>query len=158
MSRAGLRMTILRAQGCCNLPGPKARDQRGVTPLTRIALATYSKLPTLNEDDRLLIPALADLGVTAVPAVWDAPTVCWNEFQGLLIRSAWDYHLRAPEFLGWIARLERAGVAVWNPGDVLRWNHHKRYLRDLAAAGGGAPLPPRRLARGGGGAPPPPPP
>ena len=116
--------------------------------MTRIALATYSKLPTLNEDDRLLIPALADLGVTAVPAVWDAPTVCWDEFQGVLIRSAWDYHLRAPEFLGWIARLERAGVAVWNPGDVLRWNHHKRYLRDLAAAGSVATVPTRWLARG----------
>jgi len=103
--------------------------------LTRIALATYSKLPTLNDDDRLLVPALAGLGVTAVPAVWDSSDVCWDELQGVLIRSSWDYHRRAPEFLAWIARLERAGVTVWNPGDLLRWNHHKRYLRDLAARG-----------------------
>ena len=103
--------------------------------MTRIALATYSKLPTLNDDDRLLVPAFAALGVTAVPAVWDSADVCWDELQGVLIRSSWDYHLRAPEFLAWIARLERAGVTVWNPGDLLRWNHHKRYLRDLAAEG-----------------------
>jgi len=116
--------------------------------VSRIALATYAKLPTLNDDDRLLVPALAALGVTAVPAVWDSSDVCWDELQGVLIRSSWDYHLRAPEFLAWIARLERAGVTVWNPGDLLRWNHHKRYLRDLAAGGGVATVPTRWLARG----------
>ena len=118
--------------------------------MPRIALATYAKLPTLNDDDRLLIPALAALGVTAVPAVWDSAAVCWNEFQGVLIRSSWDYHLRPLEFLDWIARLERGGGRVWNPGPLLRWNHHKRYLRDLAAGGGGgvATVPTRWLARG----------
>jgi hypothetical protein len=115
--------------------------------VTRIALATYAKLPTLNDDDRLLIPALAALGVTAVPAVWDSQAVCWDEFQGVLIRSSWDYHLRPLEFLDWIARLERGGVGVWNPGALLRWNHHKRYLRDLAARGV-ATVPTRWLARG----------
>jgi len=115
--------------------------------LTRIALATYSKLPTLNDDDRLLVPALAALGVAAVPAVWDSDAVCWDEFQGVLIRSCWDYHLRPGEFLDWIDRLERAGVAVWNPADLLRWNHHKRYLRDLAARGV-ATVPTRWLAPG----------
>jgi hypothetical protein len=115
--------------------------------LTRIALATYSKLPTLNDDDGLLVPALAALGVTAVPAVWDSGAVCWDEFHGVLIRSTWDYHLRTPEFLEWIARLERAGLRVWNAGDLLRWNHHKRYLRDLAAHGI-ATVPTRWLVRG----------
>jgi len=115
--------------------------------LTRIALATYSKLPTLNDDDRLLVPALAALDVTAVPAVWDARAVCWDEFQGVLIRSCWDYHLRPGEFLDWIDQLERAGVAVWNPGNLLRWNHHKRYLRDLAARDV-ATVPTRWLPRG----------
>src|SRR2546429_6980379 len=113
----------------------RRRDRGLLSRVPRIALATYAKLPTLNDDDRLLVPALAALGVTAVPAVWDSSDVCWDELQGVLIRSSWDYHLRAPEFLAWVARLERAGVTVWNPGDLLRWNHHKRYLRDLAARG-----------------------
>ena len=72
--------------------------------MTRIALATYAKLPTLNDDDRLLVPALAAPDVTAVPAVWDSPQVCWDEFLGVLIRSLWDYHLRPLEFLGWDAQ------------------------------------------------------
>jgi len=115
--------------------------------VTRIALATYAKLPTLNDDDRLLVPALAALGVTAVPAVWDSTGVCWDEFHGVLIRSCWDYHLRLPEFLGWIARRERAGSVVWNRADLLRWNCHKGYLRDLAARDV-ATVPTRWLARG----------
>src|SRR2546430_6076568 len=126
----------------------RRRDRGLLSRVPRIALATYAKLPTLNDDDRLLVPALAALGVTAVPAVWDSPDVCWDEFQGVLIRSCWDYHLRPLEFLDWIARLERAGVTLWNAGAVLRWNHHKRYLRDLAARGV-AILATRRLARGG---------
>jgi glutathione synthase/RimK-type ligase-like ATP-grasp enzyme len=115
--------------------------------MKRIALATSAKLPTLNDDDRLLIPALAELGLAAVPAVWDAPDVCWDEFQGVLVRSCWDYHQRLEEFLAWVARLERAGVPLWNPPALLRWNSHKGYLRDLAARG--APIVPTRwLERG----------
>src|SRR5205807_689911 len=58
-----------------------------------------------------------------------------------------DYHLRLPEFLGWIARRERAGSVVWNRADLLRWNCHKGYLRDLAARDV-ATVPTRWLARG----------
>src|SRR5256885_6830454 len=83
--------------------------------MKRIALATGAKLPTLNEDDLLLVPPLRELGVTAVPAVWDSPDVCWEEFQGVVVRSCWDYHHRLEEFLAWVARLERAGIPLWNP-------------------------------------------
>src|SRR5439155_1601956 len=76
--------------------------------MKRIALATSAKLPTLNDDDRLLIPALAELGLGAVPAVWDSPDVCWEEFQGVLVRSCWDYHHRLEELL-------RAGDVMVQP-------------------------------------------
>src|SRR2546430_4440715 len=115
--------------------------------MKRIALATAAKLPTLNEDDLLLVPALRELGVAGVPAVWDAPDVRWEEFQGVVVRSCWDYHHRLEEFLAWVARLERAGIPVWNPAAVLRWNSHKGYLRDLAARGVSI-VPTRRLAPG----------
>jgi hypothetical protein len=97
-----------------------------------LALATCAKLPALNDDDRLLIRALAQLGLDAVPAVWDSSAVRWEDFPGVVVRSCWDYHLRLDEFLRWIARIEGA---VWNPAPLLRWNSHKRYLRDLAARG-----------------------
>ena len=115
--------------------------------MPRIALATYATLPGLNDDDRLLVSALDTQGVTAVPVVWDARDAAWGEFQGVLVRSCWDYHRRLPEFLAWIARLERAGIPLWNPPAVLRWNSHKTYLRDLAARGVRI-VPTRWLVRG----------
>src|SRR5881409_3462144 len=115
--------------------------------MKRIALATYAKLPSLNEDDLLLVPALREFDVTAVPAVWDSPELCWEEFQGVAVRSCWDYHHRLEEFLAWVTRLERAEVPLWNSPAVLRWNSHKSYLRDLAASG--VPIVPTRwLERG----------
>lgn len=115
--------------------------------MKRIALATYAKLPSLNEDDLLLVPALRELGVAAVPAVWDSPEVCWEDFQGVVVRSCWDYHQRLEEFLAWVTRLARAGVPLWNSAVQLKWNSHKSYLRDLAARG--VPIVPTRwLARG----------
>src|SRR6266404_3344198 len=115
--------------------------------MKRIALATYAKQPSLNEDDLLLVPALREFDVTAVPAVWDSPEVCWEEFQGVVVRSCWDYHHRLEEFLAWVTRLERAEVPLWNSPALLRWNSHKGYLRDLAARG--VPIVPTRwLGRG----------
>src|ERR1041385_5502031 len=115
--------------------------------MNRVALATYANLPGLNDDDRLLIPALDALGLSAAPAVWDAPDVRWDEFRAVMVRSCWDYHHRLEEFLAWVDRLERAGVPLWNPPAVLRWNSHKGYLRDLEACG--VPIVPTRwLARG----------
>jgi hypothetical protein len=115
--------------------------------VTRVALATYRDLPQLNDDDRLLQSALAALGIDAAPAVWDSAAERWGDYQIVLVRSCWDYHRRLDEFLAWLAVLERSGTAVWNPAPLLRWNSHKRYLRDLSARG--VPIVPTRwLGRG----------
>ena len=107
--------------------------------MKRIALASCAAWPELTDDDRLLIPALRELEVEAVPAVWDGP-VDWTQFDQVVIRSCWDYHLRPNEFLDWIHELEEACVAVQNLPGLVRWNADKRYLRHLSTAG--ATIPP----------------
>ena len=102
--------------------------------MKRIALATCAAWRELTQDDRLLIPALQQFDVEAVAAVWDEP-VDWGQFDQVVIRSCWDYHLRPKEFLSWIEALERRGVAVQNRPGLIRWNTDKRYLRELSAAG-----------------------
>jgi hypothetical protein len=99
-----------------------------------IALVTHAGLPQLATDERPLIPALAELGVRAQPAVWTDPDVDWGAFDAALVRSTWDYHLRREEFLQWIDRASR-GTRLWNPAPILRWNSHKSYLRDLQERG-----------------------
>jgi glutathione synthase/RimK-type ligase-like ATP-grasp enzyme len=101
----------------------------------RIALATQAALPDLCDDDQLLVPALAARGVHASAAVWSDSSVDWTAFDAVVIRSCWDYHLRHDDFLAWVARLEHAGVALWNPPAVIRWNAEKGYLRQLDERG-----------------------
>lgn len=99
-----------------------------------MALATYSKFPHLDDDERLLIPALRARGLAAQPVVWDDPDFDWTQVGVVIIRSTWDYHLRRTEFLNWAA-LVAAAVPLWNPVPVLRWNTHKTYLRELENRG-----------------------
>lgn len=101
----------------------------------RVALATYAVAPNLAPDDRLLIPALERVGVDGVPAVWSDRSVAWRDFDAVVLRSCWDYHLRSDEFLRWLRALEGDRVRVWNPVPTLRWNSDKRYLLDLARRG-----------------------
>jgi hypothetical protein len=99
--------------------------------MSRVALATCSELPELDDDERRVIAPLAELGVEAVPAVWDDPAVDWEAFELTVVRSTWDYVGRREQFLGWAASVPR----LQNPEPVLRWNTDKRYLAELTEAG-----------------------
>jgi len=101
----------------------------------RVALVTSEALPLLHEDDRLLLPALTDLGIAGQPAVWSAAGVDWRAFDALVIRSPWDYFLRAAEFRAWLDARRAGGARFCNAGEILAWNFDKRYLAELAAAG-----------------------
>lgn len=104
-----------------------------------IGLVTYGKYSRLTDDDRPLLGELAALGVAGAPVVWDDPSVDWTAFDALLLRSTWNYHLKPREFTAWLAELDDVGVPLWNPTAVVRWNMHKRYLRDLGQQGIGVP-------------------
>jgi glutathione synthase/RimK-type ligase-like ATP-grasp enzyme len=59
----------------------------------------------------------------------------WEEYDAVVLRSCWEYHLRTEEFLDWINLMERRDVPLWNPPGVVRDNTDKRYLRRLASEG-----------------------
>jgi glutathione synthase/RimK-type ligase-like ATP-grasp enzyme len=90
---------------------------------------------------------LASLGVEGVPAVWSDASIDWAPFDGVVIRSCWDYHRRYAEFLSWLDLLDARGVRAWNSTSTVRWNSTKRYLLDLAARGV-ATVPTRIIAEG----------
>ena len=56
-------------------------------------------------------------------------------FDVVVLRSNWDYHFAPDQFLAWLDQRERAGVPIWNPPALVRWNLTKRYLCDLGTAG-----------------------
>ena len=112
-----------------------------------VGLVTYGKFPDLTDDDRPLVAALAALGVEAAPVVWDKPGASWSAYRALVLRSVWNYHVTPRAFTDWLMLLERRGIPLWNPRSVVRWNMHKRYLRELE--GHGVLVPPTEwVARG----------
>jgi glutathione synthase/RimK-type ligase-like ATP-grasp enzyme len=96
---------------------------------------TYARLPALSEDDRLLAAALEARDARAVPVVWRDECVEWSAHAAIVVRSCWDYFLRADEFFAWLARLQSARALVFNDVRTLRWNADKTYLRDLQTRG-----------------------
>jgi hypothetical protein len=100
----------------------------------RIAIATCARYEELKADDGLLRGALEGRGIEAVPVIWDADEVAWEEFAACLIRSTWDYHDKHPRFLGWVEAVG-AATELWNPAQLVAWNADKSYLRQLAEAG-----------------------
>ena len=101
----------------------------------RVALITCEAFPHLYQDDLPLVPAFAELGLRALPAVWSDPGIDWGSFDALVMRSPWDYYERADEFRAWLDARVAAGSLLCNSADLLDWNYDKRYLRELAAAG-----------------------
>lgn len=103
--------------------------------MTRIGFATSTAWPALTDDDRLAAEYLGQAGHQVVPVVWTGPDSQWEGLDAVVVRSTWDYHREPDRFLAWVDRVEQAGVPMWNPAEVLRWNHDKRYLREVEAWG-----------------------
>lgn len=100
----------------------------------RIGIVTGTAAPSLTDDGVALRGALEQRGYEADPVVW-SDDVDWSGFDVLLVRSCWEYHEDADRFLSWLDTVERRCDVVINDPEIVRWNIHKSYLRDLADAG-----------------------
>lgn len=103
--------------------------------MTRVAFVTYAEFPLLYEDDRLAAELLRSRGVEVEAVLWDSAEVRWEEYDAVVLRSCWEYHLRPVEFMDWIALMEQRDVRLWNPPAVLRGNADKHYLGRLEKEG-----------------------
>lgn len=101
-----------------------------MAPVT-LAFVTSSTHHSLDPDLPLLIAAASERGTTAEVVVWDDPSVAWDSYDAVVVRSCWDYIARREEFLGWAASVPR----LHNSHDILTWNTDKTYLKQLEAAG-----------------------
>jgi glutathione synthase/RimK-type ligase-like ATP-grasp enzyme len=112
----------------------------------QLRIATCRPLPEPDVDENLLLEALRARGVEARMAAWNDPGERWDERVPTVIRSTWDYIHDLPRFLDWA---EKAGQAapLWNSVEIVRWNAHKGYLRELERRGH-AVVPTEFLARG----------
>lgn len=106
----------------------------------KIAVAGYKKEARLsqgltNDEDTDLINFLKDKGLDVIPTIWNDEHVDWSSFDGVVIKSPWDYHNHLNTFLNWLDHLEKLGVKVLNPVEIIKWNSDKHYLKDIADKG-----------------------
>lgn len=109
-----------------------------------VALASCTTLGKADEDEAPALAALRAAGLTAVSMAWDDPAADFGSARLTVLRATWNYSERPADFLAW-AEQTAARSRLWNPLDVVRWNHHKSYLLDLEAAG--VPVVPTALLR-----------
>ena len=103
--------------------------------MTRIALLTLENRSGYVIDDTLAIDELVRRGFDAQEVPWSGTAVDWSTFDLVIVRTTWDYHLRADEFMDALARIAASGAALENSHELILWNLDKRYLRDLEARG-----------------------
>ena len=99
-----------------------------------IALVTARAARRLDEDLAPLEETLNAAGAHTQSVDWDDDEADWASFDIALLRSAWDYSKRLPEFLAWAERTSRA-THLLNPLPLVRWNIDKHYLAELHHAG-----------------------
>lgn len=99
----------------------------------RIALVTGREMAKADPESHLLVAALAEIGIAADVLPWQADCD-WGVYPLVVVRTPWDYFRQREAFLAWAERVESLTRLV-NPSSVLRWNSHKRYLRELSQQG-----------------------
>lgn len=100
----------------------------------RIALASCDPLPLVADDELPLVDALARRGFEVVRPPWDLAGFDWASVDAVLIRTTWDYHTRAAEFVAWCTQVA-AVTRIFHGPAVVGWNVDKRYLAALDARG-----------------------
>ncbi len=111
-----------------------------------IALASCVALPDPDPDEAPLLSALRAAGFEAETLAWDSPRSDFARARATVLRATWNYPERPAEFLAWIDRTA-ACSRLFNGPEVVRWNHHKRYLQELQLRG--VPVVPTRLVTQG---------
>jgi glutathione synthase/RimK-type ligase-like ATP-grasp enzyme len=101
--------------------------------MPRIALASCAPFPPVVDDEGPLREALEVRGCEVVEPAWDKDFP-WESVDAVLLRTTWDYHTRAAEFLAWCDRVSGM-TRLFASKETVRWNIDKRYLSVLADRG-----------------------
>ena len=102
----------------------------------KIALLSISteELKNFVADDELMIEPLRALGHAVEFVPWQSETA-WRDYDGIVIRTTWDYQNDLAGFLRVLEHLQTQ-TPLANPLETVKWNADKKiYLRDLEQQG-----------------------
>lgn len=141
------RSALSQGVGTCTEGPAPSRDAVGCVPgPLRVAVVTCRELPEPDNDETLLLEALARGGHRASLVPWDTGPLATEAFDVAVLRSTWNYYRAVDAFLRWIDDAATKARLV-NSASIVHWNHHKRYLFDLVAQG--VPIVPTTLLSAG---------
>lgn len=106
----------------------------------KIAIASYidtgryeSMVP---DEDQMLLKLFKDHNHEVELLVWDEPSVQWENYDCVIIKSTWDYFIgKIEKFYQWLELLKQKNVKCFNHPDTIKWNADKHYLLDIEKAG-----------------------
>lgn len=103
--------------------------------MKRVGFVTSAQFPHLTDSDSLVIEPLRKRGIEVEPIIWSSPPATLNQFEAIIMRSAWDYHTNISKFKLFLNSINKSGVPTYNPIDTMTWNINKSYLLDLSKQG-----------------------
>lgn len=103
--------------------------------MKHVALVTCRDYPKLTQSDQLLVEPLKKEGFTSIAAPWEDKRIDWKQFDCIIFRSCWNYYANYPAFIDWLSLMERMNLVILNPPNVIAWNSHKTYLKELHERG-----------------------
>ncbi len=102
--------------------------------MKRCAFLTMDNLDGFVSDDELAIEPLSALGWHVELVSWRQTAVPWSSFDLVIIRTTWDYQNDLQAYLAVLEAINHC-THLENSLSLVRWNMHKRYLRDLQQQG-----------------------
>jgi glutathione synthase/RimK-type ligase-like ATP-grasp enzyme len=102
--------------------------------MKRIALASCTGREKAWNADKLLVAALADLGVETSEPDWLDPAVNWAGFDLVFVRTTWTWMRDPVGFQAWLKAVDQQ-TQLLNPLPLITWGLAKTYLPELAAKG-----------------------
>lgn len=100
----------------------------------KIGIATCYNIPEPDVDEAIVVDAFERRGHETHLVAWDEPTIDWSDFDGVIVRSTWNYPDYSEQFAEWIGRVSE-GTALLNPPKLMLANMNKSYLVGLADRG-----------------------
>lgn len=90
-------------------------------------VAIVSSLEHCNKisEDKGLKSALQKYGIESDIVAWESKDAEWTIYDTAILRSAWGYHKKYNEFIQWLDYLDKCGVRLINPTNMVRWNIRK---------------------------------
>jgi len=81
-----------------------------------------------------LRPAFAARNMTVTDISWSDDNVDWSSFDAAIVGTTWDYWDHQEKFISTLKQIS-SQTRLYNSAELISWNSHKGYLRELEAKG-----------------------